>query len=58
MRDYKGSVVECGDGPLEAAQGLYEIQLQFRDEIVAVTLESRMSFFVQNDNDVSWFQTY
>ena len=52
--DDESSVVECGYGSLETAQGLNEIQLHFGDEIVAVTLESGMSFFVQNDDDVAW----
>merc|ERR1719289_836881 len=45
------------DDPLEAAQGLDEIQLHFNDEIPAVTRECRMGLLVQNDDDVARFQT-
>jgi len=57
VRDDESSVVEGGDGPLEAAQGLDEIQLHFNDEIAAVTRECRMGLLVQNDDDVARFQT-
>ena len=49
-------LVQHGDGPLEAAQRLGELQAELHDEVAAAPLERPVLPLVQDDDDVSGLQ--
>ena len=57
-RNNQCPLVECFHNLLESTQCFHEFYLHLIDKICAVSLESTMWFFVQNNNDISRFQAW
>ena len=55
--DDESSIVQRLNCLLQTSQRLGQVDVHLDDEVLAASLELLMSFLVQDDNDVPWFQS-